>query len=540
MENGANPYLPWFWLTRFRERQMTRKSELRDRVVVLGDQLDLSSRALRELDPARDEVWMAEVTSESTHVASHKARTVLFLSAMRHFRDELQARGISVRYQELSQAPDGQTLGQALQQSLRSHPVQRLIWTEPGEFRVAQELYKACNATGTPHQVLPDDSFLISTEDFAAYVGGRNSLRMEFFYREMRRRTGVLMRDGSPIGGQWNFDRENRGSFGQEGPKLVHPPIGFEPDALTLQVIREVEIRFPGNPGKLGHFDWPVNRAQALEALSSFIVGHLAHFGTYQDAMWVGQPYLHHSRLSVVMNLKLLRPIEVIEQVEAAHRAGRVPIASAEGFIRQILGWREYVRGIYHHFMPEYLERNALKATASLPEFFWNAETPMNCLREAIGQTLEYGYAHHIQRLMITGLYCLLLGVDPKEVHRWYLAVYVDAVEWVELPNTLGMSQYADGGIMASKPYIASGKYIQRMSNYCEGCKFRPDVAVGENACPFTTLYWDFIDRHRKVIAGNPRMGAQAKNWDRFTEEKKQGIREQARRLKGGDLGSRK
>jgi deoxyribodipyrimidine photolyase-related protein len=271
-----------------------------------------------------------------------------------------------------------------------------------------------------------------------------------------------------------------------------------------------------------------VTRDQALTALADFVEHRLPEFGRYQDAMWTGEPWLFHSRLSAAMNLKLLDPREVIAAAEDAYHAKHVPLASAEGFIRQILGWREYVRGIYWHFMPQYVERNALDAHRPLPAFYWTGDTDLNCVRHAVRQTLERGYAHHIQRLMVTGLLALLLGVEPREVHAWYLAVYVDAVEWVELPNTLGMSQFADGGVMASKPYVASGKYIQRMSNYCRGCRYDPTAATGETACPFTTLYWDFLRRHARLLSANPRMTMQLKNLERLGKGEQNAIEQQA------------
>jgi deoxyribodipyrimidine photolyase-related protein len=356
---------------------------------------------------------------------------------------------------------------------------------------------------------------------------------MEFFYREMRRRHRVLLdRAGEPEGGEWNFDHDNRGSFGKAGPQNVTAPARFLPDATTRAVLDMVRRRFAKHPGRLDSFDWPVTAEQARVALEDFVTHRLAAFGEFQDAMWTREPWLFHSRLAAAMNLKLLDPREVIAAAERAYRAGRVPLASVEGFIRQILGWREYVRGVYWHFMPDYLERNALGAREDLPEFYWTGDTPMACLRDALGQTLEYGYAHHIQRLMVTGLYPLLLGVDPKRVHEWYLAVYVDAVEWVELPNTLGMSQYGDGGVMASKPYVATGKYIQRMSNYCAGCRFDPAKATGENACPFTTLYWDFLLRHEKLLAANQRMALQVKNLVRLKPAERAVIQSRAESIR--------
>ena len=276
-----------------------------------------------------------------------------------------------------------------------------------------------------------------------------------------------------------------------------------------------------------------MTRAQARQALRDFVRHRLPRFGLRQDAMWTGEPYLYHSRLSAAMNLKLLDPREVIGEAERTWRAGAAPIEAVEGFIRQVLGWREYVRGIYWLRMPAYLEGNALGADRPLPGFYWTGETEMACLREVIEQTLNHGYAHHIQRLMVTGLYALLLGVDPIEVHEWYLAIYVDAVEWVELPNVVGMSQYADGGLMASKPYVATGRYIQRMSDYCRRCRFDPGRAAGEGACPFTTLYWDFLRRHRALLRRNPRMRMQVRNLDRLDVSALREIRRRAEELRG-------
>jgi deoxyribodipyrimidine photolyase-related protein len=340
------------------------------------------------------------------------------------------------------------------------------------------------------------------------------------------------MKGGKPIGGKWNYDSENRGSFTKSGPGELRPPRRFRKDAVTNEVLQLVEKKFPDHPGRLEHFDWPVTTAQAKQALDDFILHRLARFGDFQDAMWTDEPYLFHSRISAAMNLKLLDPRDVIRSATAAYHGGIAPLNAVEGFIRQVLGWREYVRGIYWLHMPEYLDRNALNASAPLPDFYWTGETDMNCLRQAIGQTLDYGYAHHIQRLMVTGLFSLLLGVDPKAVHEWYLAVYVDAVEWVELPNSLGMSQFADGGVMASKPYAATGKYIQRMSNYCQGCRFDPAKSVGEDACPFTTLYWDFLMRHKELLAANQRMSLQVKNLERKSGEELAAIRQQAAKLR--------
>lgn len=506
-------------------------SPLRHLILVLGDQLDERSSAFDGFDPARDAVWMAEVAQESAKVWSSKPRIAMFLAAMRHFRDRLRSRGWVVHYRELPAMvgeEESETLGGQLQASVQQLQPQRLITVEAGEWGVAKELEAAARAVDLPLEIRADRHFLCTQAEFRAHAGARKQLRLEFFYRELRQRTGVLMRHGQPMGGQWNFDASNRGSFGKGGPGWVPPPVRFVPDQVTSGVLALVNQRFAGHPGRLESFDWPVTQEQAREALSDFIAHRLADFGTYQDAMWTDHAWLYHSRLSAAMNLKLLDPREVIAAAEHALDGGKAPLESVEGFIRQILGWREYVRGVYWLLMPEYLQRNALGADQELPPFYWTGKTEMNCLHHAIGQTLDHGYAHHIQRLMVTGLFSLLLGVRPQAVHEWYLAVYVDAVEWVELPNTLGMSQYADGGVMASKPYIASGKYIQRMSNYCSGCPYDPGQSTGPKACPFTTLYWDFLLQHEVMLKGNPRMAMQVRNLSRLAPEQRTAIQRQA------------
>ncbi|MCM2311227.1 MAG: cryptochrome/photolyase family protein [Steroidobacteraceae bacterium] len=500
-------------------------------VVVLGDQLDPQSRAFDGFDARLDRVWMAEVAAESTHVPSHKARTALFLAAMRHFRDELRARGITVEYRELGQHAAG-TLGEALAADLRRLQPERVVMVPAGEYRVAAEIEAAVTDAGLALERAPDDHFLITPEAFAGWAHGRKELRLEYFYRWMRRRTGILMDGDRPAGGRWNFDAENRGAFGAAGPGWLPSPAAFPPDAITRTVMDVVERELPGNPGRLDAFDWPVTRAQALTALDDFVTNRLALFGRWQDAMWRGEPWLYHSRIAAALNLKLLSPRETCDAAERAWRDGRAPLDAVEGFVRQVLGWREYVRGIYWREMPSYVGRNALGATHALPTFFWTGETDLACLRETIGQTLALGYAHHIQRLMVTGLFALLWGVRPAEVHQWYLSVYVDAVEWVELPNTLGMSQYGDGGLLASKPYVATGKYIARMSNYCAGCRYRPDRAHGDDACPYTTLYWDFLARHRERFARHPRLALQVRNLDRLSSDERGAIAARAAELR--------
>lgn len=512
---------------------------MRKLVLILGDQLDQHSAAFAGFDAGQDAVWMAEVAHESTKVWSTKPRIAIFLAAMRHFRDALRERGWTVFYRELTPATavwraadgraepaPGETLAEALRESLASLRPERVVLVEPGEWHVREEVRAAISL---PLEMREDRHFLCSHAEFAAHAQGRKQLRMEFFYREMRRRHAVLLEeDGQPTGGDWNFDGENRKRFGKNGPPTHQAPRPFPPDELTRGVIAMVNARFAGHPGELAAFDWPLTAADAALALQDFVAHRLAQFGDWQDAMWTAEPWLFHSRLSAAMNLKLLDPRQVITTAEQAYRDSAAPLASVEGFIRQILGWREYVRGIYWRFMPGYADLNALGADQPLPRFYWTGDTAMACLRDAIGQSLRLGYAHHIQRLMVTGLYALLLGVRPRVLHEWYLAVYVDAVEWVELPNTLGMSQYGDGGLMASKPYIASGKYIQRMSNHCAGCRFDPAAASGPRVCPFTTLYWDFLLRHEALLRQNQRMAMQVRNLARLDDGARTAIRQQA------------
>lgn len=503
-------------------------TKVRHLVIVLGDQLDESSSALEDVDPQQDLVWMAEAAEESTHVWSAKQRIVVFLSAMRHFAQSLRERGLALMYSRLDDADNRGTLALALAQAIAQVQPARLVMTAPGDWRVLQALRAVAKQHHLPLDVRDDTHFFSTVREFAAHAKGRKQLRLEYWYRELRRKHHILMEGDAPLGGQWNFDADNRASFGKEGPQQVPPPTRFRPDAITEDLIALVNTRFAAHPGSLETFGWPVTRAQALLALQSFIDQRLALFGKYEDAMWSGQAWLYHSHLSCALNLKLLNAREVVHAAQAAYHSGHAPLAAVEGFIRQILGWREYVRGIYWLHMPDYLERNALDAQQALPAWYWTGKTEMACLQDAIGQTLAHGYAHHIQRLMVTGLYALLLGVKPQAVHAWYLAVYVDAVEWVELPNTLGMSQFGDGGLMASKPYVASGKYIQRMSNHCAGCPYDPALSSGPKACPFTNLYWDFLIRHEAPMKKNPRMAMQLKNLARLEGDARAAITAQA------------
>ncbi len=509
-------------------------------VLVLGDQLTLDSPALKGLDVAHDRVLMIETPGEATEVWSHKARITLFLSGMRHFRDALREAGYAVDYVSLTDS-DEPTLTGRLAQQLRRWRPDILCLLEPGEWRLQQGIAATARDASVTLQWLDDTHFLCSRADFARWADPyRGSLRMEYFYREMRRRHRVLIdreatKPDQPEGGQWNYDADNRKGYPKRGPGLIPPPEAFEPDALTREVMADVERLFPDHPGSIARFLWPVTRAQALIALQTFIEHRLVNFGDYQDAMWSGTPFGWHSLLSSSLNLHLLDPREVIAAAEQAYRDGLAPLAAVEGFIRQILGWREFIRGVYWRDMPQMAEANHFNHRRPLPRWFWTGETRMACARDAIEQTLQYGYAHHIQRLMVTGLFGLLAELDPKQVAAWYLAVYVDAVEWVELPNVAGMALYADGGRFTSKPYVASGAYIQRMSNHCGQCVYAPDAKSsqtnGKPLCPYTVLYWHFLDRHEDTLSANPRTALMARNVAKLEPAQRERLRADARHV---------
>jgi deoxyribodipyrimidine photolyase-related protein len=476
-------------------------------VLVLGDQLTPDVAALRAADKAADVVVMAEVMGEGTSVPHHPQKIALILSAMRKFALMLEAEGWRVAYSRLDDPENSQTISGELLRRASEFGASEVLATKPGEWRVLRDLEEL----PVPVRVLEDDRFICSQAEFAAWAEGRKQLRMEWFYRDMRRKTGLMMEGEKPAGGQWNFDHDNRKAAKAD---LLRPkPRDAASDAVVEEVLALVEARFT-HFGRLRPFRWATDRAGALAALAEFVAERLPRFGEEQDAMLEGEAYLSHAVISPYLNIGLLGPMEVCLAVEAAWKGGKVPIAAAEGFIRQIIGWREYVRGIWALTGPAYLAGNALGHARDLPAVYWGGETRMACMRAAVGQTRDLAYAHHIQRLMVTGNFALLAGVDPAAVHEWYLSVYVDAFEWVEAPNTIGMSQFADGGMLGSKPYVSSGAYIDRMSDYCGGCRYRVKEKVGEGACPFNLLYWHFLDRHRERFKSNPRMGQMYRVWD--------------------------
>jgi len=467
---------------------------------------------------------MAEVAEEGRYVPHHPQKILFILSAMRHFADELRALGFAVDYITLDDPHNTGTLLGELERARDLLKPEGVLVTRPSEWRLFDQFTR--QASRWPElMVLEDDRFFCSDARFARWADGRKQLRMEYFYREMRREHGLLMKaSGQPEGDQWNLDADNRKAL----PASVRPPAQphFDEDVTTLAVRRLVEHNFANHYGSLDAFDYPVTR-EGSEILWKHALEHvLPRFGDYQDAMADGEPFLFHARIAAALNVGLLDARGICREVEQAYRAGKVPLNCAEGFIRQILGWREYVRGIYWLMMPDYAQRNAFGNRRNLPEFYWTGDTRMNCMNQAIGQTLEHAYAHHIQRLMVTGNFALLAGIEPKQICDWYLAVYMDAYDWVELPNTLGMVMHADGGYLGSKPYCASGQYIKRMSNHCRNCHYKVTETIGERACPFNSLYWHFLIRHEDRLRGNHRMGMIYRNLDRMEPAKREAVKQ--------------
>lgn len=496
--------------------------------LVLGDQLTPSISSLRDIDPEQDMILMCELASEATYVHHHKQKLVLVLSAMRHFARQLRRQGFKVHYVTLDAQNNSGSFFSEMESVLARSGCRHVVLTEPAEYRLLDQ-FKHWQQQHPQWQIdiREDDRFLCSHARFRHWAQGRKQLRMEYFYRQLRQEYGILMEQGQPAGGQWNFDRENRKPL--PANRVIPTQPRFIPDEITLDVIRLVESRFGQHFGSLESFNHAVTREQALLQLSHFLDNSLPLFGDYQDAMRQDEPWLHHSLLSTSINLGLLQPMEVIQAAQERWQLGQAPLNAVEGFIRQILGWREYVRGLYWLHMPEYAGRNHLGASRSLPEFFWSANTELNCLQQCISQTRDYAYAHHIQRLMVIGNFALLAGLDPKQVSRWYLEVYADAYEWVEMPNVLGMVLFADGGEMASKPYAASGAYINRMSDYCKHCRYDVHRKTGPDACPFNYLYWDFMARNESLLSQNPRLGPTYRQLRKMDGEQQQALQQSAR-----------
>jgi deoxyribodipyrimidine photolyase-related protein len=497
--------------------------------LILGDQLSPNLSSLADHHTQTDVVLMCEVRSEATYVKHHKKKIAFVFSAMRHFAKGLSDDGYDVRYVQYDDQNNTGSLIGEVGRIITQEPITEIVVTAPAEHRLQTEMAGWSLELNLPVTIKEDDRFLCSPDEFSSWAEGRKQLRMEYFYREMRRKYSILMDQDGPIGGQWNYDAENRKP--PSSGLVVPDTFCAQHDEITQEVLALVEHHFPDHFGDLLPFHFAISRDQALAALDQFIAKRLRLFGDYQDAMVQNEPWMYHSHIGFYLNCGLLNPLECIERAEAAYHKGVAPLNAVEGFIRQILGWREYVRGIYWLKMPNYKSANFLEAKRQLPDFYWTADTKMNCMRQCITETKQNAYAHHIQRLMVLGNFALLAGIAPDEVNNWYLLVYADAYEWVELPNVTGMVLFADGGLLASKPYAASGAYINKMSNYCGSCKYKVSVKNGPNACPFNYLYWDFIGRNDGKLRGNPRMGFMYKSLDRMSDEKRDAIQEDSRRF---------
>ena len=490
--------------------------------LILGDQLSPEISSLKDADKSRDIILLCEVFDEAVYVKHHQKKIAFLFSAMRHFAASLSDAGWNVDYVRLDQDGNSHSFSGEVARAVERHAPESVIATFASEWRVLTEMGDWENTLPCGVELRDDDRFYCSLDEFATWADGRKQLRMEYFYRELRRKTGILMSGNDPIGGQWNYDAENRGRApdGLEVPKHT----SFVPDEITNEVLNLVEDRFGDHFGKLRPFEFAVTHEQAAYVLDRFIAERLPLFGTYQDAMVEGEPFMFHAHIGLYLNCGLLSPQQAIIAAENAYHAGAAPLNATEGFIRQILGWREFVRGLYWLKMPEYAEQNALEAHRPLPAFFWTADTKMNCLKQCVSETRDHAYAHHIQRLMVLGNFALLAGLSPKEVNEWFMIVYADAYEWVELPNVSGMALYADGGVLASKPYASGGAYIERMSNYCRSCHYKVKQKNGEQACPFNYLYWDFLIRHQDRLSGNARMGMMYRTLAKMSDEKRAAI----------------
>ena len=490
--------------------------------IILGDQLSEQISSLDGADPQQDIILMCEVTAEATYVKHHKKKLAFIFSAMRHFAEELQAKGYQVDYIRLDQDAPLHSFTEAIEQILATYKLDHIITTEPGEYRVLMEQQSWAETFDLPVFIRPDTRFLCDHAEFERWSAGRKSLRMEYFYRDMRKKFAVLMKGDQPVGGQWNFDSDNRKSPQPsfDVPDTYHSA----PDAVTRDVLHLVETQFADHMGDTSQFHFAVTAGQARAALAQFIEERLPYFGDFQDAMIQGKPWMYHAHIGLYLNVGLLLPLDCITAAEQAYRDQKAPLNAVEGFIRQILGWREFVRGIYWQKMPDYAELNFFEAKRALPAFYWDADTKMNCMHQSVTETAHNAYAHHIQRLMVLGNFALLAGIDPRQVNDWFLSVYADAFEWVELPNVTGMALFADGGLLASKPYASGGTYINKMSNYCKGCSYKVNQKSGPDACPFNYLYWDFLDRNREKLGNNHRVGMMYKVYDRMADDKKQAI----------------
>jgi len=497
--------------------------------LILGDQLSESISSLKDCSLETDVILMCEVWDEATYVKHHKKKIAFLFSAMRHFAQLLQKKGVRVEHSTLENPDNTGSFTSEVKRILAKQSFDKVVVTHPSEHRVYENILKLKSELNIPVLVLEDDRFLSQHEQFSAWAKNRKQLRMEYFYRDIRKQYNILMDGSQPVGGKWNYDTDNRKPH-KEG-LTIPSPYQVELDAITTEVISLVSKRFDNHFGDLTPFFFAVTRTDALKVLDHFMEHRLPYFGDYQDAMVQDEPWMYHAHISFYLNCGLLLPLECVRAAEKFYDTGKAPLNAVEGFIRQIIGWREYVRGIYWLKMPEYSEQNFFNAQRSLPEFYWTANTNMNCLSQCIQETKRNAYAHHIQRLMVLGNFALLAGIQPKEVNEWFLIVYADAYEWVELPNVSGMTLFADGGYLASKPYAAGGNYIKKMSNYCQNCTYSVSKKTGPDACPFNYLYWDFLDRNREKLSKNQRLSMIYKTFERMDQGKQKAIRDDSQKF---------
>ena len=502
---------------------------MRNLCIIFSDQLNLDFSSLLDFDKELDEILMCEFKKDFTNLNHHKKKIVYQLSCMRHFQSDLTERGYRVNYIKIDDSNNHGDFIPELLALKRVSGFEQLIVTEPSSYDELSSVKRWGDHLEVSVDIRKNNLFMCDKEEFETWSMGRKELRLEYFYRKLRKKFNILMENEKPVCGTWNFDKINRKSL--NGNCTVPEQYSSFVDDVTLEVIELVNREFNDHFGTTDQFEFAVNRKQALTALEKFLQERLESFGDYQDAMLSGEPWLFHSHLSMYLNNGLLNPRECIDYAENEYKVSKAPINSVEGFIRQILGWREYVRGLYWLKMPDYKNMNALNADASLPSFYWDADTKMNCIKESVENTMQNAYAHHIQRLMVLGNFSLIAGIQPKDVNDWFLSVYADAYEWVELPNVTGMALFADGGIIASKPYASTGAYINRMSNYCGDCHYDVKEKTGEAACPFNYLYWNFLERNQRKLSSNPRLGLAYKNLEKVPKEKLISVKKSAEKF---------
>ncbi len=495
--------------------------------LILGDQLNGNHSWFKTVDEAVVYVLM-EIRSETDYATHHIQKVVGFFAAMRAFAETLQSNGHQVIYLKLSDQENLQAFDKNLEALIKMHKITHFEYQFPDEYRLDELLKNYCSTLTIPHAVVDSEHFFTTRNELATFFEGKKMLLMESFYRAMRKKHDVMMDGAQPLNGQWNFDHDNRKKL----PKNHKPiaPFVFDNDVTAIyNEIASTDIKTIGTIDAQ-HFVWPINRTQSLALLDFFIAECLSLFGSYQDAMTPNEWSLYHSRISFAMNIKMISPQEVIDKAVAAWKQlpNEIEFNQLEGFVRQIIGWREYMRGIYWMKMPEYESLNFFNHQEKLPDWFWTGKTKMNCLKDSIQQSLQFAYAHHIQRLMVTGNFALLAGIHPDEVDAWYMGIYIDAIQWVEITNTRGMSQFADGGIVGTKPYVSSAAYIDKMSHYCGSCFYNKALKTGDMACPFNSLYWNFYDRHEDKLAKNPRIGMMYNVWKRMKPDDKAALLEQA------------